>query len=315
MDWDSNLKAGVDITTGVDITIFGYSKSIYSVPYRHEKVIWNAPDSLFMLSGNDQEGTQGMSLTEPLKVKVTDNLNNPLSDIPVYFNVTKGGGKVDNQSIMTDEQGVAEVLWTLGYESEDQTVDVVIKNADGLLISPSLEFNATSEGNKENFLRIGDKEYSLSDGILNEEGSLIDDDGNEFGNEIVLTLVSEGISILISDIHDYEEKPPGLRVMPDLLGSGQILYFEIASSSYTELTEGVYTPHDKRFPKANTFIFCEYTENWNEELESKEGWKIVNSGKLVVRKVDEIYELIIDCTNENGEKIIGYYKAPLKWQN
>jgi len=143
LDWDSNLKVGLDITTGVDIAILGFTRD-FPTTNNFEETIWNAPDSIEIVSGNNQEGTLGEQLPEPLKVKVTDNLGKLLSNVPVYFNVTHGGGTVDPASVITDENGFAEVQWTLGNEGGNQNVKATVKKANGSDISSSVIFDIAS---------------------------------------------------------------------------------------------------------------------------------------------------------------------------
>lgn len=143
--WDSNLKVGLDVTTGVDITIFGYEVADFSRSDNFEEIVWNAPETLEIVSGNDQTGNQGEQLTEPLKVLVKDKLDNSLGNVPVYFTVTEGNGTLDNESVMTDENGFAEVFWTLGDNTDPQTVEVNVKKANGQFIESSVNFTASGD--------------------------------------------------------------------------------------------------------------------------------------------------------------------------
>jgi len=145
-DWDAELKVGLEVTTGVDIEIFGQVVVDYNRVDSFEETIWNAPDKIERISGENQTGTQGQQLDEPLKVKVTDNLGNALSSVPVYFTVTHGEGTVDNQSVPTDENGFAEVFWILGNTEGEQQVEATVKKADGTTIeNGTLNFVATDE--------------------------------------------------------------------------------------------------------------------------------------------------------------------------
>ncbi|PCJ91598.1 MAG: hypothetical protein COA50_16305 [Flavobacteriaceae bacterium] len=155
LDWDSSINAGLDVKTGVDITIFGYDVADFSRNDNFEETVWNAPETLEIVSGNNQTGKQGQQLTEPLKVLVKDKLENTFRNVPIYFSVTQGNGTVDNESVMTDENGFAEVLWTLGENTDLQAVKVIIKKADGTIIESSpLTFNASSEDDLSGALEI-----------------------------------------------------------------------------------------------------------------------------------------------------------------
>ncbi len=146
LDWDAELKTGLDLTTGVDIRIFGNTLADYSTTENFEESIWNAPSVLAIESGNNQTGDPGQLLDEALKVKVTDNLGDPQSLVPVYFSVAQGGGSLDEEMVMTDENGFAQVFWTLGNNANPQSVEVRVKNANGTNIDGTpITFDANSE--------------------------------------------------------------------------------------------------------------------------------------------------------------------------
>ena len=76
------------------------------------------PKDLILVSQSTFSGTANMPLPDSLKVKVTDTLDNPLSNFLVSFSITEGGGKINGsanpQEIFTDEDGIARAQWTLG---------------------------------------------------------------------------------------------------------------------------------------------------------------------------------------------------------
>ena len=190
LDWDSNLKVGLDIKTGVKWDIFSFVKGDYTFPNANfEETIWSAPESLEIVSGNNQTAEQATQLSEPLKVKVTDVLDNPMSIVPVYFNVTSGNGTVDNQSVMTDENGFAEVIWTLGDNTETQTLDVTVKKADGTNIKNTPKtFNATATANVIGELIIGtwiyNGYYRIDDSPYRRFKIVFDSNGNSISTQI-----------------------------------------------------------------------------------------------------------------------------------
>ncbi|WP_179353072.1 FISUMP domain-containing protein [Winogradskyella vidalii] len=163
LDWDSELKVGLDLTTGFIITIMDHNITPYSRTDNFEDTIWSAPKTLEIISGNGQNGTQEEALTNPLVVKVTDLLGNPISNVPVYYTITEGDGTVENESVtsvMTDGNGLAQAIWTLGNASPSQTVEVTVKKANGADIQTPVTFNATSESTIFIDPRDG-KEYNL----------------------------------------------------------------------------------------------------------------------------------------------------------
>jgi hypothetical protein len=106
------------------------------------------PDEIFLekVSGDNQEGTQGEALENPIIVKVVDKDNNPISDVDVEFNITAGEGSLNGAATKTNTDGLAQVSWTLGDNLDDQTLEVLVKNSEGENISGSpLVFSATAK--------------------------------------------------------------------------------------------------------------------------------------------------------------------------
>ncbi|RMD99040.1 MAG: hypothetical protein D6814_06315, partial [Calditrichaeota bacterium] len=77
-----------------------------------------AASKLVEVGGNNQIGTAGQPLANPLKVKVQDAFGNPKPGFAVNFNVTKGGGKLNgnltNYTATTGADGIASAILTLG---------------------------------------------------------------------------------------------------------------------------------------------------------------------------------------------------------
>ncbi len=72
-----------------------------------------------LVSGNNQEGVVGEPLPQPLEVIVTDPEGNPVAGEEVTFQVTMGGGTIDEVSsvtVPTDGAGKVAVSLTLGLE-------------------------------------------------------------------------------------------------------------------------------------------------------------------------------------------------------
>ena len=135
-DWDAYYKSKVDLKFGINARVFSFN--IATLPLKSinfvEKELWNAPDAIEKISLDSQNGIQNQPLNNPLKVRVIDNSGLVyLEKVPVYFNVTQGGGSLSSERVLTDENGYAEVSWTLRNPGE-QTVEVSVKKADGTVI-------------------------------------------------------------------------------------------------------------------------------------------------------------------------------------
>lgn len=153
------------------------------------------------------------------------------------------------------------------------------------------------------YLKVGDTVYELSSGILEAYGDQedVDIDGFEFeGYNLDMYLTSKGIS---------EEKT--LSGNLDITGKGQVLYFELISSTIDGLTPGVYTFSTTSPIPAISISYSDYSLDWREEESWDEVWIDVVSGQLTVARSGSTYEITIDCTDINGKKIEGYYKGSL----
>ena len=104
------------------------------------------PFWLVIISGDDQQGTPGAALPNPLIVEVRDRNNNPLPDVQVTFTVTAGEGKLSGQfaveHVMTDANGRAQRTLTLGPDPGTHTFVGVSVLGSELLVT----FNAVGTG-------------------------------------------------------------------------------------------------------------------------------------------------------------------------
>jgi hypothetical protein len=104
---------------------------------------------LSIVGGNGQIGPVGEQLEQPLVVKVVDGAGAPIPDLPVAFAVASGdvGGRVDPDTALTNAQGEASALWTLGTAPGERAADarvavtgdstrVVTFQATGLAANP-----------------------------------------------------------------------------------------------------------------------------------------------------------------------------------
>jgi hypothetical protein len=71
---------------------------------------------LSIVGGNDQSGTVGEELQQPLIVKAVDGGGAPIPDLPVIFAVASGdaGGRLEPDTALTNAQGEATAVWILG---------------------------------------------------------------------------------------------------------------------------------------------------------------------------------------------------------
>ncbi|MEP7325581.1 MAG: kelch repeat-containing protein [Gemmatimonadota bacterium] len=92
----------------------------------------NLPISLTVFSGNNQSGTVGDELSQPLRVLATDGSSQPIPNQVVNFVVTAGGGSVFAGTAITDASGIAAEVWGLGtVAGAAQSVEVRAVAPDG----------------------------------------------------------------------------------------------------------------------------------------------------------------------------------------
>ena len=102
------------------------------------------PHEIFLWSGDNQVGYQGQLLENPIEVKVIDKYSNPFAGAAVHFNADDGS--TSSTQVITDENGIARVNWTLGYQGPSQSVSVSANEEDGItpLTGSPLKINATT---------------------------------------------------------------------------------------------------------------------------------------------------------------------------
>ena len=153
----------------------------------------------------------------------------------------------------------------------------------------------------KNYLKIGDTEYDLSAGILENYGT--DDDNSwHYGYNTDLTLYSAGLSLQIDEDDDY-----------DVTGKGHGIYFEMFSNSGNSLNNGDYIFSSTEPYPIGTFAGGGYVINYDSENDDYEGEGDIVSGKVSVSKSGSEYSITINCTDENGAKITGFYKGTLRY--
>jgi hypothetical protein len=96
---------------------------------------------IVLTSGDAQVGQTHTVLSTPLVVTVEDMSGNAVGGVTVSFSVTAGGGTTSPPSVMTDTQGQAQTMWTVGVSGRNRIEAV----ASGLSGSP-LTFSAFPAG-------------------------------------------------------------------------------------------------------------------------------------------------------------------------
>jgi len=86
----------------------------------------STPAAIAISGGNNQVGTPSTTLATPISARVTNAQGNPLPGQSVSFAVTRGSGTLTASTAMTDNNGVAQTMWTLGSGAVRQEVAATV---------------------------------------------------------------------------------------------------------------------------------------------------------------------------------------------
>lgn len=159
---------------------------------------------------------------------------------------------------------------------------------------------------KTNYVKIGNNEFKLVDGSLENYGPDTDTaDGWEYnGYNLDLILISDGLTISNSDGE------------LSISGKGNAVYFELIVSAADQLVPGEYVFNDNYSDlPTGCFDYSEYYLNVDSSDEGSENDTEITSGKIVVNKSGDIYTITIDCKDEKGNTVSGNYKGTLNYFN
>jgi adhesin/invasin len=91
-------------------------------------------------SGNDQTGTAGEALADPLQVRVSDASGNPVAGVEVTWTAAEGSGGANPQTSVSSPEGLATTVWTLGPGAVPQTLEATAAG-----VAEPVTFSATAE--------------------------------------------------------------------------------------------------------------------------------------------------------------------------
>jgi hypothetical protein len=115
---------GVGSRTAVDVKVRlldGTELKMNNVA-ANRKIVFTRPQQLALFSGDQQSGSGGQPLANPLKVKVTDTWGHPVRGAAVHWSVLLGGGSVSAPVSYTGADGIASTTCTLGTAVARQQV-------------------------------------------------------------------------------------------------------------------------------------------------------------------------------------------------
>ena len=107
-----------------------------SAPIATTLLYQRPPESLTIISGNNQTGENGKKLADPLKIKVVDIKNQVLDNVRVEWKIKSGNGTLSGSESLTNTSGIAQIEWTIGADGT-QEVEAIVKRSDGTPITGS----------------------------------------------------------------------------------------------------------------------------------------------------------------------------------
>jgi len=161
------------------------------------------PASILVISGADQTAPIGTTLPSVVRVRVVDGDGQGIDGIPVHF-TDNNGGQFDQETVLTDPTGHAEVSWTLGPVGGSQVAVVTVSDV------PEVEgrVGATSYGEAAVI------EVAGGDGQTGTVGRpladplvimVTDDGGNPVVGQVVSFVVQSGGGTVVANAAETDE--------------------------------------------------------------------------------------------------------------
>ena len=159
------------------------------VLFNHTATAGN-PSGVRIVSGNEQVGSPGAPLPQPLVVEVVDGSGNPVVGAAVTWVVTAGGGSLEPPTGTTDEAGRASTTWTLGPGIGTNSAQAIVSGVGQAV------FTATASAGDPDDIRIVSGNEQRGQAGTRLAGDLvvevIDDEGNPVPGVTVTWRVESG---------------------------------------------------------------------------------------------------------------------------
>jgi len=153
------------------------------------------------------------------------------------------------------------------------------------------------ETTKENSFSFNGVKYKIATGFLENYGSTAVKNVTSYNLD--LTFFTSGIT--------YN------TINGEITGTGSYLYFEMYSTSGSQLAPGTYSFDLYETLNSGTFDYAEAGINFNFSTETGSTFVDIVAGTVVVKLTDTKYEITIDLTSTDNKKLTGYYKGTLTY--
>lgn len=144
-NWDFKADVWMETTAGARADILGVTLASFSAQvWESEKATYRIPDRIEYVSGNNQDGAENQQLFEPLEVRIKDVLGNPVPNVPVFFEASDGNGSISPEAVLTNSEGLAEGIWTLGAGAQQNATATANYGNGDLVMDAPVNFTAST---------------------------------------------------------------------------------------------------------------------------------------------------------------------------
>jgi alpha-tubulin suppressor-like RCC1 family protein len=240
-------RGGVLVALDTGLTVITASSLGVTSAGVQIRVVWTGPATIDTLPWTRPSALNtGATLTDSIRVRVTNIAGAPVPNANVRFSVTAGGGSVAPEISVTGPDGVASAQWTLGGAVGTNTVTATVVHADGTpnpLVANSATFSIggydalTVEGGNNQSGQI------LSDLPTHPSVRLVDSLGAPRGGvPIVFTAHANGrVSSAVVSTDANGIATPGTWTLGDIPGD-QLLVASVSDARVTLHANGTGTP-------------------------------------------------------------------------
>lgn len=164
-------------------------------------------------------------------------------------------------------------------------------NSEGTSYGSNVSFTTTDA---TNFLTYDGVTYPLAGGFLDYYGKWYTEMPSY---NFDLTLYSSGLT-WVEQIEYFT-------------GTGHAMYFEMFTTSQTNLASGVYSYDFWETYEANTFDYGFFLLNFNAEQQTAEVDSDITGGTITVVTSGNDYQITVDCTDSFDKSLTAYYEGTL----
>lgn len=179
---------------------------------------------LSKVSGDEQRGSAGAMLENPLVVRVVDGKNRNVSGVPIDFSAAGDGSflpdsnfpsdlNIDNDSVRTNSAGVANISWVLGPGTAQSVTAMLSKATDiqANTVTFTATFGTTTSTPSSIVIKSGNGQRANEFGLLEDPLVVIvrDQRGQRMNNAVVTFFARDGGTLYLPSGDDPGERSAG----------------------------------------------------------------------------------------------------------